>query len=214
MPAFLNKEWFACEDFHAVDRGGNAFAGRGAKVTDRLNDSLFPLRIETDRLSKRMFGRSFDCADQGKKFLPADSERDNICDRGPSVGQRAGLVKNKRVGDGESMKYFACLYKEANRDAFSASDGCEQARYGPKAGQWNSRFLDAKVFNDLVLTPYREAKFEQHIGPFLFKFQRHWMPSKEFCSRLDTFFTQLPKDFHYAVEIRNAGLLGPIIGKA
>ncbi len=34
------------------------------------------------------------------------------------------------------------------------------------------------------------------------------MSSDEFCSRLDTFFTQLPKDFRYAVEIRNAGLLG------
>jgi uncharacterized protein YecE (DUF72 family) len=35
------------------------------------------------------------------------------------------------------------------------------------------------------------------------------MSSEEFCSRLDTFFSQLPKDFKYAVEIRNAGLLGP-----
>jgi hypothetical protein len=35
------------------------------------------------------------------------------------------------------------------------------------------------------------------------------MPSEEFCSRLDTFFGKLPKDFRYAVEIPNAGLLGP-----
>lgn len=35
------------------------------------------------------------------------------------------------------------------------------------------------------------------------------MSSEEFCSRLDTFFSQLPKDFRYAVEIRNADLLGP-----
>ena len=35
------------------------------------------------------------------------------------------------------------------------------------------------------------------------------MSSEEFCSRLDSFFSQLPKDFRYAVEIRNAGLLGP-----
>lgn len=60
-----------------------------------------------------------------------------------------------------------------------------------------------------MLTPYREAKFEPHTGPFLFEFQRHGMSSKEFCSRLDTFFAQLPKDFRYAVEIRNAILLGP-----
>ncbi|MBX3331757.1 MAG: DUF72 domain-containing protein [Nitrospira sp.] len=35
------------------------------------------------------------------------------------------------------------------------------------------------------------------------------MSSNEFCSRLDTLFNQLPKDFRYAVEVRNAGLLGP-----
>ena len=82
-------------------------------------------------------------------------------------------------------------------------------RYGPKAGQSNPRFLDAKLFNDLVLTPYREAKFEPHLGPFIFEFQRHGLTSDEFCSRLDRFFGQLPNDFRYAVEIRNAGLLRP-----
>jgi len=34
------------------------------------------------------------------------------------------------------------------------------------------------------------------------------MSVEEFCSRLDGFFGQLPKDLRYAVEIRNAGLLG------
>ena len=82
-------------------------------------------------------------------------------------------------------------------------------RYGPKAGQPNPRFLDAKLFNDLVLEPYREAKFESHMGPFVFEFQRHGLTSGEFCSWLDRFFSQLPNDFRYAVEIRNAGLLGP-----
>ena len=83
-----------------------------------------------------------------------------------------------------------------------------QPRYGLKAGQANARFLNAQVFNDLVLAPYREAKFEPHTGPLMFEFQRHGMSSDEFCSRLDAFLTQLPKDFRYAVEIRNAGLLG------
>ena len=59
-----------------------------------------------------------------------------------------------------------------------------------------------------MLKPYREAKFEPHTGPFLFEFQRHGMSSEEFCSRLDKFFSQLPKDFMYAVEIRNAGIVG------
>ena len=86
----------------------------------------------------------------------------------------------------------------------------QQARYGVRAGQPNPRFLDAKLFNDLVLTPYREARFEPHAGPFLFEFQRHGMSAEEFVGKLDGFFGQLPKDFHYAVEIRNTGLLSPL----
>jgi uncharacterized protein YecE (DUF72 family) len=85
----------------------------------------------------------------------------------------------------------------------------KQPRYGARAGQPNPRFLDTKLFNELVLTPYREAQFEPHAGPFLFEFQRHGISTDEFCSRLDGFFSQVPKDFQYAVEIRNAGLLGP-----
>ena len=84
----------------------------------------------------------------------------------------------------------------------------KQARYGLKAGQPNPRFLDVQVFKDFVLMPYREAKFESHTGPFIFEFQRHGMSADEFCSRLEGFFGQVPKEFRYAVEIRNAGLLG------
>ena len=84
-----------------------------------------------------------------------------------------------------------------------------QGRYGAKAGQLNPRFLDATLFKDLALTPYREANFHPHTGPFLFEFQRHGMSTQEFCARLDTFFSQLPTDFRYAVEIRNTGLVGP-----
>ena len=81
-------------------------------------------------------------------------------------------------------------------------------RYGVKAGQPNPRFLDAKLFNEMVLTPYREAKFEPHAGPFLFEFQRHDLSAEKFYSRLDGFFGQLPKDFSYAVEMRNPGFIG------
>jgi len=84
-----------------------------------------------------------------------------------------------------------------------------QIRYGLKAGQPNPRFLDAKLFIDFVLTPYREAKFEPHMGPLLFEFQQHGMSTSDFCARLDRFFGQLPRDLRYAVEIRNGGLLGP-----
>lgn len=82
-------------------------------------------------------------------------------------------------------------------------------RYGLKAGKRNPRFLDGQLFKDLVLTPFREAQFQDYTGPFLFEFQRHDLSVEEFTSRLHTFFRQLPTEFKYAVEIRNAGLLGP-----
>lgn len=85
----------------------------------------------------------------------------------------------------------------------------KHARYGIRAGQPNPNFLNASAFNKLVLQPYRDAQFGPHTGPFLFEFQRHGMPAEEFYARLDAFFTLLPRDFRYAVEIRNAGLLGP-----
>ncbi len=85
----------------------------------------------------------------------------------------------------------------------------KHARYGPRAGQANPNFLNAEAFNKLVLQPYRDANFIPHAGPFLFEFQRHGMPAEEFIGKLDLFFSRLPTDFRYAVEIRNAGLLGP-----
>ncbi|MDH5639876.1 MAG: DUF72 domain-containing protein [Nitrospira sp.] len=83
------------------------------------------------------------------------------------------------------------------------------ARYGSKAGQPNPRFLDATLFQELVLRPFRDAQFGPHTGPFIFEFQRHGLPSREFYSGLDNFFSQLPKEFRYAVEIRHAELLSP-----
>lgn len=73
----------------------------------------------------------------------------------------------------------------------------------------NDPYLLAKLINDLVLSPYREAKFEPHTGPFLFEFQRHGISSEDFCARVDSFSAQLPMDFRYAVEIRNTVLQGP-----
>jgi uncharacterized protein YecE (DUF72 family) len=81
-------------------------------------------------------------------------------------------------------------------------------RYGPKAGQVNARFLNAALFKEMVLSPYREAKFEPHTGPFILEFQRHGIAVNEFIGKLDTFFTQLPKDLRYAVEVRSAEILG------
>ena len=86
---------------------------------------------------------------------------------------------------------------------------CEHARYGSRAGQVNPNFLNADAFTKLVLQPYRDAQFGPNTGPFLFEFQRHGMPAEEFIGKLDDFFDSVSAEFRYAVEIRNAGLLGP-----
>ncbi len=84
----------------------------------------------------------------------------------------------------------------------------KHVRYGVQAGQPNPRFLDARLFEELVLIPFRIAKFKPYTGPFVFEFPRHDVSPNEFCSRLDQFFLQLPRDFRYAVEVRNPGVLG------
>lgn len=81
-------------------------------------------------------------------------------------------------------------------------------RYGIRAGRENPNFLNAQPFIQHVLQPFRDANFQKHTGPFLFEFQRHGMLTGEFVDRLDVFFSQLPKDFSYGVEIRNPGVLG------
>lgn len=81
-------------------------------------------------------------------------------------------------------------------------------RYGAKAGQPNPRFLDADLFLELVLPPYR-AVFCDHTGPFIFEFQRTGISPEEFLPRLDAFLGRLPRDWEYAVEVRNPQLLTP-----
>jgi len=65
---------------------------------------------------------------------------------------------------------------------------------------------------DEQLQPFSLA-FRDHVGPFILEFPpftRHKrMEPEEFLSRLDRFLEQLPKDFQYAVELRDERLLTP-----
>jgi uncharacterized protein YecE (DUF72 family) len=117
----------------------------------------------------------------------------------------ANQLKNYLNQIPEDFEMCFKVWEELTIPTFSS-----HPRYGTKAGQANPRFLDATMFKDLVLTPYREARFGPHTGPLLFEFQRHGMLAKDFVAKLDAFFAQLPKDFNYAVEIRNAGMLGAL----
>lgn len=85
-------------------------------------------------------------------------------------------------------------------------------RYGDLAGHKNPLYLHYATFEDLVLNPYRQV-FRDHTGPFVFEFApmapSDQPTSDDFVDDLDRFLGQLPKEFRYAVEIRNRELLTP-----
>lgn len=83
-----------------------------------------------------------------------------------------------------------------------------QPHYGAKAGQANTQFLNARLFQEEVLSPYRRT-FTDRLGPFIFEFPQAGMVMTDFLPRLDEFLKRLPKDFRYAVEMKNDELLGP-----
>jgi uncharacterized protein YecE (DUF72 family) len=80
-------------------------------------------------------------------------------------------------------------------------------RYGSKGGASNPRFLDASLCEELVLQPV-VAGLGPYAGPFLFEFQRSGVSAEDFLTRLDCFFSRLPAGRSYAVEVRQANLLG------
>jgi uncharacterized protein YecE (DUF72 family) len=99
--------------------------------------------------------------------------------------------------------FLACskTWEEVTVPAFAAG-----LRYRSKTGH-NPHFLDAGYFIEQVLPPYQEA-FKDHTGPFIFEFQRTGIEPGEFLPRLDAFLGKLPKEYQYAVEVRNARLFG------
>lgn len=83
----------------------------------------------------------------------------------------------------------------------------DHPRYGTKAGKTNPHFLDAALFEELVLAPAR-AGLGSRIGPVIFEFQRFGLDPESFVPALDRFLSRLPASQPYAVEVRNPALLG------
>jgi len=88
-------------------------------------------------------------------------------------------------------------------------------RWGAQAGQVNPDFLNAGLFLDAVLEPYARA-FRDHAGCFVFEFPTMHgadLPAPQrWAEQLDRFLARLPRDFRYAVELRNAELVHPVHG--
>lgn len=81
----------------------------------------------------------------------------------------------------------------------------QHARYGSMSGQENPGFLDAGAFHELFvrpLLPYRDrtSLLIMEFGTFP---QKAFHEPAQFVERLDRFLRELPREFRYAVEIRN-----------
>ncbi len=110
---------------------------------------------------------------------------------------------------------FPCVSKVWDR--ITARRFNRDPRWGKLAGQVNPDFLNADLFKAAVLGPYERA-FRDHAGCFVFEFQamhgRDLPGPHRWAEQLDAFLAQLPPDFRYAVELRNAELLHPLHGDA
>ena len=88
-----------------------------------------------------------------------------------------------------------------------------KAQNQARAGQPNPDFLNPDLFLEAVYEPYQRY-FAGHAGPLVFEFQAishgSGMTAEGFAGRLDEFFSSLPREGRYAVEIRNEEFLTPM----
>ncbi|HEX9218581.1 MAG TPA: DUF72 domain-containing protein, partial [Gemmatimonadales bacterium] len=80
----------------------------------------------------------------------------------------------------------------------------------------NPDFLSAALFKDSMLGPYAKV-FRDHARCFVFEFQamrgKDLPDPLQWADQLDDFLGELPRDFRYAVELRNPELLTPVHGE-
>jgi uncharacterized protein YecE (DUF72 family) len=88
-----------------------------------------------------------------------------------------------------------------------------RAQNEEKAGKVNPDFLNPDLFVEEIYQPY-QRHFAANTGPFVFEFQTIAKSSgigpEVFAARLDEFFSALPRDAQYAVEVRNDEFLTPM----
>jgi uncharacterized protein YecE (DUF72 family) len=84
------------------------------------------------------------------------------------------------------------------------------ARSGGSRTEANPDFLNPRLLEDEMLDPFREF-FREHTGPFILQFPP--APAsirprpQDFAEKLDGFLGALPRDFRYAIELRDPTLL-------
>lgn len=82
-----------------------------------------------------------------------------------------------------------------------------------RAGKVNPDFLNPDLFVEEIYQPY-QRHFADNTGPFVFEFQTlakaTGIDAEGFATRLDEFFSALPREGQFAVEIRNEEFLTPM----
>ncbi len=81
-------------------------------------------------------------------------------------------------------------------------------RYGADAGKPNPDFLNAELFEEAVHAPVRDS-FAEKMGPWILEIAPSPSPLDPdwFHDRLDGFLARAPRDFPFAVELRDRKLL-------
>src|SRR6266568_3706104 len=109
---------------------------------------------------------------------------------------------------------FPCVSKVWDR--ITAKRLGQDAPQPGLAGMRNPDFLNPGLFKDNVIGPYSRV-FREHAGCFVFEFQsmrgKDLPDPLQWADQLDDFLKELPRDFRYAVELRNPELLTGVHGE-
>lgn len=129
------------------------------------------------------------CVDAGYYKFPSPQYLEGLCAQVPD-SFRFGF----KVTDTITIKHYPKL-----------------PRFGDRAGKDNEHFLNAELFCQAFLSSCKRVRSK--IGVLIFEFS-HFHPGdfghgRDFVAALDHFFSQLPKEWAYAVEVRNKSLLQP-----
>ena len=127
------------------------------------------------------------CVDAGYYRFPSEKYLANLCAQVPD-----GFRLSYKVTDEITVKKFPKL-----------------DRFGDRAGTDNEHFLNAKLFLDAFLGPLSPHRAKTGVLIFEFSsfYPTHFARLRDFIAALDVFLGQLPANWQYGVEVRNANLL-------
>lgn len=144
-------------------------------------------RFETECLEEYAEMFPSVCVDAGYYRFPSEKYLANLCAQVPE-----GFRLCYKVTDEITVKKFPKL-----------------ERFGDRAGTDNDHFLNAKLFIDAFLGPL--SPHRKKTGVLIFEFSAfyptHFERLRDFIAALDGFLGQLPANWQYGVEVRNANLL-------